>query len=131
METNGDIDPEPPRPLLEGFLIGLLAGGGHFGGDGRQPQVTLRLHTRREATFALLTRYFPGGVLYGPYHHSGRSYFQWIARGVFLRSRLAPLIQAHRFLLDDHVASRFDAMCADYGITLPGSAGTGTGGTSP
>ncbi|MBV8195029.1 MAG: hypothetical protein JOY80_05820 [Candidatus Dormibacteraeota bacterium] len=109
-------------PLLAGFLIGLLAGEGHFGGDGRQPQITLRMHERHAATFELILERFPGGALYGPYHHSGRSYYQWMARGVFLRSRLVPLIARHRFLLDGHVAARFDAMCADYGIHVPDAA---------
>ena len=107
------------EPLVTGFLLGVLAGEGHFGGDGRQPQVTLRMHTRHAGTFALIERSFPGGRLYGPYHHGGRSYFQWSARGVFLRSRLAPLIHRHRHLLDAHVAARFDAMCERYGISLP------------
>jgi hypothetical protein len=109
--------------LATGFLIGLLVGEGHFGGDGRQPQVTLRMHVRHEATFRWIENAFPGGVLYGPYHHGGRAYFQWMARGVFLRSRLAPLIQRHRDLLDGYTAARFDTMCERYAISL-GEAGS-------
>lgn len=105
-------------PLSVGFLIGLLAGEGHFGGDGRQPHVTLRMHTRHEATFRWLERSFPGGRLYGPYTHGGRSYFQWMARGGYLREHLAPLIHRHRHLLDDYVATRFDTMCRRYTIDL-------------
>jgi hypothetical protein len=105
-------------PLAAGFLIGLLVGEGHFGGDGRQPQVTLRMHTRHEETFRWLEHSFPGGRLYGPYHHGGRSYFQWMARGAYLREHIAPLIHRHRRLLDDHVAARFDAMCQRYAISL-------------
>ena len=118
------------EPEAVGFLIGVLAGEGHFGGDGRQPQVTLRMHTRHQGTFELIDRHFPGGRLYGPYHHGGRSYFQWSARGVFLRSRLAPLIQRHRHLLDTHVAARFDAMCERYAIALP-AAGPAAGEQRP
>ena len=74
----------------KGVLIGLLVGEGHFGGDGRQPQVTLRMHVRHEAIFHWLERTFPGGKLYGPYHHDNRHYFQWMARGSYLRGSPAP-----------------------------------------
>jgi len=100
-----------------GFLIGILCGEGHFGGDGRQPQITLRMHTKHEALFFWLERRLPGSRLYGPYHHAGRSYYQWMARGEFLRTELAPLISQHLDLLDDHVRSRFNSMCDDYRIT--------------
>jgi hypothetical protein len=109
-------------PVAVGFFIGLLVGEGHFGGDGRQAQVTLRMHVRHEATFRWLDRTFPGGRLYGPYHHGGRSYFQWMARSDYLRSVVAPLIQRHRYLLDEHVAARFDSMCERYAIELDGGA---------
>ena len=111
-------DPGAADLLSVGFLIGLLAGEGHFGGDGRQPHVTLRMHVRHEATFRWLERVFPGGRLYGPYTHGGRSYFQWMARGAYLREHLAPLIHQHRHLLDDYVAGRFDTMCHRYTINL-------------
>ena len=104
--------------LAVGFLLGVLVGEGHFGGDGRQPQVTLRMNVRHEGTFRWIERTFPGGRLFGPYHHDGRHYFQWMARGAFLREHLAPLVHRHRHLLDDHVAARFDAMCERYGISL-------------
>jgi hypothetical protein len=77
-----------------GILVGLLVGEGHFGGDGRQPQVTLRMHVRHEAMFRWLERTFPGGRLYGPYHHDGRHYFQWMARGTYLRDELVPILEA-------------------------------------
>jgi hypothetical protein len=75
-----------------GVLFGLLVGEGHFGGDGRQPQVTLRMHSRHERLFRWLEAAFPEGRLYGPYHHGGRDYFQWMARGEFLRERLVPFL---------------------------------------
>ncbi len=84
----------PPGEFELGFLLGILAGEGHFGGDGRQPEVTLRMHTRHETLFRWLQAQFPGGRLYGPYHHGGRSYYQWMARGQYLRQHLAPLIGA-------------------------------------
>jgi hypothetical protein len=99
-----------------GYFLGLLVGEGHFGGDGRQPQITLRMHVRHESLFRWLIERFPGSALYGPYHHSGRSYYQWMCRGTYLRRVVAPLIERHREALDDHVRSRFDAMCERYAI---------------
>jgi hypothetical protein len=106
--------------LSVGFLLGLLVGEGHFGGDGRQPQVTLRMHVRHEETFEWLRRTYPGSALYGPYHHGGRSYFQWSARGRYLREYLVPLVQRHRSLLDAYTAARFDTMCERYAIAREG-----------
>jgi hypothetical protein len=102
--------------LAVGFLLGLLVGEGHFGGDGRQPQVTLRMHIRHEQTFEWLRRTYPGSALYGPYHHGGRSYYQWSARGRYLREVIVPLVQRHRDLLDAYTADRFDTMCERYTI---------------
>ncbi len=104
-----------PTQFELGFLVGLLAGEGHFGGDGRQPHVTPRMHVRHEAIFRWLERTFPGGRVYGPYHHGGRNYLQWMARGAFLREELAPLL--HRYLspsLDRHSFERFQLMKARY-----------------
>lgn len=100
-----------------GFLVGVLVGGGHFGGDGRQPQVTLRMHTDHETLFRWLEATFPDGKLYGPYHHSGRSYFQWMARGEFLRRQLVPLLD--RYLhpeLDGKAYDRYVEMKRQYGL---------------
>ena len=104
-----------PTQFDIGFLVGLLVGEGHFGGDGRQPQVTLRMHVRHEAIFRWLERTFPGGRLYGPYHHGGRDYLQWMARGPYLRDELVPLLD--RWLspdLDRHSFDRFQLMKARY-----------------
>jgi hypothetical protein len=109
-----------PGEFATGFLLGILAGEGHFGGDGRQPQITLRMHERHEKLFRWLEVTFPEGRLYGPYRHGGRAYFQWMARGAFLREVLVPLIAARRAWLDDHVAARFDAMCERYGLVAEG-----------
>lgn len=99
-----------------GFFIGVLVGEGHFGGDGRQPQISLRMHVRHEKLFRWLEDRVPEGKLYGPYHHGGRSYFQWMVRGVSLRESVAPLIAANADLLDEHTAARFAEMCRRYGI---------------
>jgi hypothetical protein len=104
-----------PTQFELGYLVGLLVGEGHFGGDGRQPHVTLRMHVRHEAIFRWLERTFPGGRVYGPYHHGGRNYLQWMARGAFLRDELAPVLD--RFLspgLDRHSFERFQLMKARY-----------------
>jgi len=98
-----------------GMLVGILIGEGHFGGDGRQPHVTLRMHTDHEALFRWLEKTFPGGRLYGPYHHGGRSYFQWMARGRFLREELVPLLDQHlEARLDGKAFSRYSAMKERY-----------------
>jgi hypothetical protein len=110
---------EGPDPLDLGFLLGLLVGEGHFGGDGRQPQVTLRMHVRHEGLFRWLERTFPEGRLYGPYHHGGRSYYQWMARGRFLVERLVPLLGPHLDALDAYAAGRFREMCRRYGLEPP------------
>src|SRR5207253_11211023 len=67
-----------------GLLVGILIGEGHFGGDGRNPQITLRMHVRHETLFRWLHDRFPRTRLYGPYHHGGPSYYQWMARGAAL-----------------------------------------------
>lgn len=77
----------------EGVLVGVLLGEGHFGGDGRQPHVVLRMHVRHEALFHWIDQNFPGGRIYGPYTHGGRNYLQWMARGVYLRDELMPVLE--------------------------------------
>ncbi len=99
-----------------GYLLGVLAGAAHFGGDGKQPQITLRMHTRHEALFRWLEDRVPEGKLYGPYSHSGRDYYQWMVRGAFLRETFVPLIVPHVLLWDDHVRARFQDMCTRYHI---------------
>lgn len=98
-----------------GVVVGLLVGEGSFGGDGKQPQVTLRMHVRHEALFRWLVERFPRTRLYGPYHHGGRSYFQWMARGRALVGDVLPVIEAGLTPdLDAHAAARFAAMCDTY-----------------
>jgi hypothetical protein len=74
------------------------------------------MHIRHEQTFEWLRSTYPGSALYGPYHHGGRSYYQWSARGRYLRERIVPLVQRHRALLDEYTAARFDTMCERYTI---------------
>jgi hypothetical protein len=98
-----------------GLLIGLLVGEGSFGGDGKQPQVTLRMHVRHEAVFLWLTERFPRSRLYGPYHHGGRHYYQWMARGQVLVEDLLPFLDPDQIaMFDGHAAERIAAMCDGY-----------------
>jgi hypothetical protein len=103
-----------PTEFERGVLVGLLLGEGHFGGDGRQPQVTLRMHVRHERIFRWLVATV-GGRLYGPYDHSGRRYYQWMARGSDLRDRLIPLLDASPIdELDEPAGTRYRRMKEDY-----------------
>jgi len=106
-----------------GFLTGLLVGEGHFGGDGRQPQITLRMHVRHEAMFRWLERTFSGGRLYGPYSHDGREYYQWMVRGTYLRDEILPLLERTiRPDVDGHAYARLQQMKDRYANRL-GSTG--------
>jgi hypothetical protein len=98
-----------------GLVVGLLVGEGSFGGDGKQPQVTLRMHVRHEAIFRWLVERFPESRLYGPYHHGGRSYYQWMARGTVLVRDVLPLLDEHvNDALDGHAAERLRQMRERY-----------------
>ena len=77
------------------------------------------MHVRHEKLFRWLQTVFPEARLYGPYRHGGRAYYQWMARGDFLRRQLVPLIGRHLPRLDDHAARRFREMCERYQIPLP------------
>ena len=119
MTFHGKPDGETTSPgsFAEGVLVGLLIGEGHFGGDGRQAQVTLRMHTRREQLFTWLTITFPGGKLYGPYRHGGRPCSRGGARGGSRRERLSPLRATHPPAeLDPEAHARFRAMRERYGV---------------
>jgi len=99
-----------------GVFVGLLIGEGSFGGDGKQPQVTLRMHVRHEALFRWLIDRFPDTRLYGPYHHGGRSYYQWMARGTALVRDVLPLLDESLVArLDRHAGERLQAMLQRYG----------------
>jgi hypothetical protein len=98
-----------------GVLVGVLIGEGHFGGDGKQPHITLRMHTRHEALFAWLVERVPRSRLYGPYHHGGRSYYQWMVRGRPLVEDLLPILEQDvRPDVDAHVALRLEQMQERY-----------------
>lgn len=90
-----------------GVVVGVLIGEGSFGGDGRQPQITLRMHVRHEALFRWLESRFPRSRVYGPYGHGGRSYYQWMARGAVLVEDVLPVLEASLSSdLDGYAAQR-------------------------
>lgn len=98
-----------------GVVVGVLIGEGTFGGDGRQPHVTLRMHVRHEPLFRWLVDRFPRTRLYGPYTHGGRSYFQWMARGPALVHDVLPILEQRLGPdLDSHAADRLKVMCERY-----------------
>jgi hypothetical protein len=102
-------------PFERGVVVGLLIGQGSFGGDGKQPQVTLRMHVRHEALLRWLAERFPHSRLYGPYHHGGRSYFQWMARGVALVDEVLPVLEQELHdELDTYATERFAQMRQRY-----------------
>lgn len=111
----------------KGVILGLLMGEGHFGGDGKQPQITLRMHVRHERLMNWLRDRIARSRLYGPYHHGGRHYLQLMIRGEALRSELGPMLAALRWKeIDDHSYARFEEMLARYGgaaeVVSPGSS---------
>jgi hypothetical protein len=73
------------------------------------------MHVRHEALFRWLTERFPDSRLYGPYHHGGRSYYQWMARGRTLVNDLLPLLEDELHSeLDGYAAGRLNAMRERY-----------------
>jgi hypothetical protein len=124
-KLDGETTPSYSEPIMaeldpfeEGFLLGILVGEGHFGGDGKHPQVTVRMHTRHEKLFVWLQEKIPGSRLFGPYHHGGRNYYQWMARGQALRQELLPILLRRLPTLDDHVRQRIEDMISKYGLGL-------------
>jgi hypothetical protein len=102
-----------------GLFVGLMIGEGSFGGDGKQPHITLRMHTRHESLFRWLVDRFPGSRLYGPYHHGGRSYYQWMARGTTLVRDVLPLLEPAEIAeLDGHAGERLQLMMDRYGAFI-------------
>jgi hypothetical protein len=101
--------------LERGLVVGVLIGEGHFGGDGKYPQVTLRMHVRHEALFRWLQALFPRTRLYGPYSHGGRNYYQWMARGAALAEDVLPVVEAVvTDEIDAHVLGRIGDMRRKY-----------------
>ena len=71
----------------------------NFSGDGKQAQVTLRLH-HAEGDLAWLLARLPPGHLYGPYEYTYkdggvRRFYQLMYRGVNIREDLLPFLEEH------------------------------------
>ena len=99
----------------QGIVAGLLVAEGSFGGDGRQPQLTLKMHVRHERLLRWLVDRFPRTKLYGPYEHGDRVFFQWMARGRALVQDVLPVLEASGFAeLDGHAAERLGRMRERY-----------------
>jgi hypothetical protein len=97
--------------LERGIVVGLLIGEGHFGFDGRRPQIVVRMHVRHEPLLRWIQRLFPRGALYGPYHRDGRHWMQWMARGPALVCDLLPAIEpVLQTRVDPHVLERMERM---------------------
>lgn len=75
--------------IEKGFVLGFFTGQGSFGGDGRTPQLTLRMHVKHQALLERLREILPGSLIYGPYAHGDRLYLQWMLRG----DELAKIVQ--------------------------------------
>jgi hypothetical protein len=111
-----------------GVLVGLLIGEGSFGGDAKQPQITLRMHTRHETLFRWLMERFPETRLYGPYHHGGRSYYQWMARGRALVHDVLPVLEQELSAeLDEYAFERLASMRERYAAYIARERDRGRG----
>jgi len=115
----GVSDAVPQQPVLserdKGIVAGLLIAEGSFGGDGRQPQLTLKMHVRHERLLRWLVERFPRTKLYGPYEHGDRVYFQWMARGRALVLDVLPVLEDAGFEhLDEHAGQRLGLMRERY-----------------
>lgn len=109
------VSREPLSPFEQGVIVGLLIGQGHLGGDGRQPQITLRMHVRHEALLRWLVVRLPQSRLYGPYDHDGRRYFQWMVRGRGLVEEVLPVLERHVTPhVDEHAFARLQRMTERY-----------------
>ncbi|GAC1592220.1 MAG: hypothetical protein NVS3B28_20790 [Candidatus Velthaea sp.] len=98
-----------------GLLLGLLIGDGHFGGDRKQPHITIKMHVRHEPLLRHLADRCPGGKLYGPYNHDNRNYYQLMFRGSGLRYGLVPLLDRLPWAnIDPHSHARYTAMKTKY-----------------
>jgi hypothetical protein len=110
-ETGGLSDFE------KGLILGVLIGAGHFGGDGKQAQITLKMSVRHERLLRWLNDRVRWSRLYGPYHHDNRHYLQLMIRGPALRQELAPVLYALPWAeIDDHSYSRFLEMLERYAL---------------
>jgi hypothetical protein len=97
--------------LERGLVAGLFIGEAHFGVDGERAQLVVGMHVRHEPLLRWLTRLFPGTSLYGPYHHDGRDFMRWMARGAALVCDVLPAVEpVLQTGVDPHVLARLERM---------------------
>ncbi|MBC5798463.1 MAG: hypothetical protein GIX03_09150 [Candidatus Eremiobacteraeota bacterium] len=100
-----------------GLLLGLLIAQGHFGGDRKQAQITLKMHVRHLPLLEWAFERLPGARLYGPYEYGPRRFYQLMVRGDALRNRLVPLLDTAPWpAIDPHSYARYEAMKERYGL---------------
>ncbi len=102
-----------------GLLLGLLIAQGHFGGDRKQPHITLKMHVRHLPLLEWAFQRLPGARLYGPYEYGPRRFYQLMIRGDALRNILVPLLDAAPWpAIDAHSYARYEAMKQRYGLRI-------------
>jgi hypothetical protein len=100
--------------LEKGFVLGFFVGDGHFGGDGKQAQITLRRHVKHRKLLDRLMEFLPGSVSYGPYSHGSREYYQWMLRGPALKKLVDSKLLNQLVDFDDDAANRYGLMVEKY-----------------
>lgn len=106
----------------KGFVLGLIVGEGHLGGDRLQPQITIRMHVRHLPLLRWVNSLLPGGALYGPYEYAGRRSYQLMFRHAYLRQIVVPMLSRLPWSrIDPHSYARFQAMLRRYCIDAPAS----------
>ena len=103
--------------IEKGFVLGFFTGQGSFGGDGKTPQLTLRMHTSHEALLRRLCEILPGSLIYGPYSHGERQYLQWMLRGDVLAGVVADGLFEGLKDWDDMSYARYRDMVDDYFVS--------------
>ncbi len=101
--------------LEKGFVLGFFTGQGSFGGDGRTPHLTVRMHTKHEDLLQRLCQLLPGSNVYGPYTHGEREYYQWMLRGEELANHIDLLEELKDW--DDPSYERFKEMKDRYFVS--------------
>ncbi len=117
MKVPGETGTKEYDTFTAGFILGLLISEGHFGGDGKQPHVAVKMHVQHEPLLRWLVHKVPGSRLYGPYTHADRHYYQWMVRGSALKNVLVPFLDALPFAeIDPHTYERYQHMKERYGL---------------
>ncbi len=96
-----------------GVVVGLLIGEGPFGGDGKQPQMTLRMHVRHEAPLSLARGALPASPPLRPLRPRRPQLLPVDGARPALVEDVLPLLEPRRSRrLDAHAAAERCARCA-------------------